>query len=162
MMNRNEARTFLATGLGSVGIRGRRYTWQWVGEGVRWLIYLDRPPYGHRVAVDVGCSMDAHWHPVSRVGECPIIAGVGNMTLGLSVNIAELFDFESNIKDHDRGPAIALLGAALGQYVQARSTPESVQAAYDRDEFVSAFIHRTVRAMLDDGRWGRQRVDLNE
>lgn len=118
--------------------------------------------YGHRVAVDVGCSTDAHWQPVSRVGECPIIVGVGNMTLGLSVNIAELFDFESNIKDQDRGPAITLLGAALGQYVHARSTAESVQTGYDRGEFVSAFIDRTVRAMLDDGRWGRRRVDLNE
>ncbi len=156
MMGRNEARVFLANGLGSVDICGTRYAWQWVGEGVRWLIYLDRPPYGHRIAIDVGCSIDAHWQPVSRAGECPIIVGVENMALGVNVDVVELFDFESSIKDQDRGPAIALLGAALGRYVRARSTPESLQAAYDRGEFVSAFIHRTIRAMLDDGMWRRK------
>lgn len=141
-------RKWIAATAEASGLTGRASVWRLVGPEVQWVMRIDRPPYGQRLAIDVGLDLQTDTEP-KEPQDCPIMIGLENLAVADEFWLNRALDLSSNLSDDERRRDIEGAVRALANYMSERTTLESVRAAYARGEFRAGFVHKDVRSILE-------------
>lgn len=145
-----EARQYFEDSLRRGGFRGRGATWRLQGDGVAWVVHVERPPKGNRIAIEIGLNLWAEPEYL-RANDCPMILYPEVMPLLDVYSFRMASDLESGMESDARHQALVGAGDKLVAYLKDHLTREAVLASYRAGEFRSAFIRKDAREYLDAG-----------
>lgn len=148
MIEMQIVRTKIVDELKRAGLSGRGSTWRLIGEGVQWVVSIERLPFGSRLGVDVGLDLQTETKP-SRANDCAIVIPFEGLPIVEYSDAMRAFDLESTLDWETRLRYLEQEISALGEYLAERSTFEAVRAAYRADEFEHGFVHKDARARLE-------------
>ncbi len=144
----HETRRLVAGLLREMGFKGRGALWRLAGPEVGWIIRIDRPPYGTRLALEIGA--DTQLDNVDRVPtDCSLVLYLDNLALVKHLAVVEALDFDSRMDTEVRRSVIVEAVQALGGYLAEHLTFARLQDAYRAGDFQSAFIHKDLRRQLE-------------
>lgn len=154
-MTRQEVRDCLHEGLSRCGFRRRGYEWVWESPQVRWRVFLDRLPFGNRVAVEVfGVLRDEGfmdgYHTLTG-SSFPLRADAGALRLNTQESLHTLcFLDQGEMSDERRGQAFTHVGGALGEYLTGLSSTEALIESYALGHLRGRFsVNGLLRDMLN-------------
>jgi hypothetical protein len=155
MTDIREVSAILGETFRSVSMAGRGRVWRAEFPEVSWLIELDKLPYGHRLALDLGlhlAAVDVGSSRPARATDCSVLMHLENLPMAPDLEkstIIRAFDLDSDIDDNERRAVLEQIGRAVAAYVIGHSTLGSVREALVAGDLASAFIRRDARRVLE-------------
>jgi len=141
-------KAWLGDSLKAAGLRGRGAVWRMEGVDVQYVVHIDRPPYGKRLAVEIGLDLQsAVQRP--RATDCQIVLYLEFLPFARRSEVAEALDLDSNLAPEQRRRELDDAVAGLGRYLADHVTLAAVRAAYRAGDFRAGFVHKDARKVLE-------------
>lgn len=154
MIDAKKVNSLLAEVFHSRGLVGQGHCWSLRFDTIKWIICLDRLPYGQRLGIDIGLWLAALGgdEPVVAT-HCPVLCHADTLLPrigGLEKHeIVKALDLDGAVPDNERLRAIQQICDVIASYVTGCQTLDSARVAYRRGDFTAAALRKDARTLLD-------------